>query len=68
MPEYALRDGQTILDVIVESGLVASKSEGRRMVDQKAVRLDGNTLEKADAPFPQPGVLQVGKRRFVRVK
>lgn len=68
MPEYALKAGETVLDVMVAAGLVASKSEGRRMIDQKAVRLDGQTLEKADAPFPHPGVMQVGKRRFVRVK
>ena len=40
----------------------------RRMIDQKGVRLDGETLERADEIFPHPGVLQVGKRRFVRVK
>ena len=33
-----------------------------------AWRLDGNVLDKSDAEFPHPGVLQVGKRRFVRVK
>lgn len=68
MPEYTLREGESVLDVIMAAGLVASKSEGRRMLDQKAVRLDGQTLEKADVPFPHPGVLQVGKRRFVRVQ
>lgn len=68
MPDYTLREGESVLDVIMAAGLVASKSEGRRMLDQKAVRLDGQTLEKADAPFPHPGVLQVGKRRFVRVQ
>ncbi len=68
MPEYVLKAGQTVLDVMLEAGLVTSKSEGRRLIDQKAVRLDAQTLEKADAPFPHPGVLQVGKRRFVRVQ
>jgi tyrosyl-tRNA synthetase len=38
------------------------------MIDQKGVRLDGETLERSDETFPHPGVLQVGKRRFVRVK
>jgi hypothetical protein len=37
-------------------------------VEQKGVKLDGEVVEKFDAPFPHPGVLQVGKRRFVRVK
>lgn len=67
MPEYSLLPGQSLLDVLVATKLVSSKSEGRRMVDQKAVRLDGDTLEDANQPFPHPGVLQVGKRRFVRV-
>jgi len=68
MPEYELSDGATVLDVLTGAGLVSSKSEARRMIDQKAVRLDGETLERADEVFPHPGVLQVGKRRFVRVK
>ncbi|MEW6092662.1 MAG: tyrosine--tRNA ligase [Chloroflexota bacterium] len=68
MPEFALQPGQTVLDVLTAVKLVASKSEGRRMIDQKGVRLDGEALDKFDAPFPHPGVLQVGKRKFVRVK
>jgi tyrosyl-tRNA synthetase len=68
MPEYALPSEATIMDVLMGAGLVSSKNEGRRMLDQKGVRLDGETLERGDAPFPHPGVLQVGKRRFVRVK
>jgi len=66
MPEYVLSAGQTVIDVLIAAGLVSSKSEGRRMIDQKGVRLDGEVLEKADTIFPHPGVLQVGKRRFVR--
>ena len=68
MPEFAIQPGQTVLDVLSAAGLVASKSDGRRMIEQKGVKLDGEVLEKFDAPFPHPGVLQVGKRRFVRVK
>ena len=68
MPEFALQSGQTVLAVILASGMAASKSEARRLLDQKGVRLDGETLERGDVPFPHPGVLQVGKRRFLRVK
>ena len=68
MPEYSLQPGQLALDVLVAANLVTSKSEGRRMFEQKGVRLDGEVLEKFDVPLPHPGVLQVGKRRFVRVK
>ncbi len=68
MPEFALTPSQTVIEVLMAAGLVTSKSEGRRMIDQKGVKLDGEVLEKADSTFPHPGVLQVGKRRFVRVK
>jgi len=67
MPEYELSEGQTILDVILDANMVPSKSEGRRLIDQKGVRLDGETLERGDLLFPHPGVLQVGKRKFLRV-
>jgi tyrosyl-tRNA synthetase len=67
MAEYQLKGGETVLQVLLEGKLVASNSEGRRMIEQRGVRLDGETLEEGGQPFPHPGVLQVGKRRFLRV-
>lgn len=64
---FPYRNGQTVLEVLVQSRLVASKSEGRRLIQQNGVRLDGETLTDPNAPLPHPGVLQAGKRRFVRV-
>ncbi len=68
MPDFPLKHGQTVLEVLTAAGLVTSNSEGRRMIEQKGVRLDGEVLEDFNASFPHPGVLQVGKRRFIRVK
>ena len=68
MPEYQLGSGQTVLDIILAGKMAASKSEARRLIDQKGVRLDGEVLERGDVAFPHPGVLQVGKRKFLRVK
>jgi tyrosyl-tRNA synthetase len=68
MPEYKLQEGQTVLDVILAAEMASSRSEARRLIDQKGVRLDGEVLERGDVPFPHPGVLQVGKRKFLRVK
>jgi len=67
MPTYALQPGQSVLDVLEASKLVKSRSEGRRLVLQHGVRLDGETLSDPNQPFPHPGVLQVGKRQFLRV-
>ncbi len=68
MPEFDLQPGQTVVDVILAAKLAESKSKARSLIDQKGVRLDGEVLERGDAVFPHPGVLQVGKRRFLRVK
>ncbi len=68
MEVFIFRPEQTVLDVLVEANLVASRSEGRRLIEQKGVRLDGQVLERADMPIPHEGVLQVGKRRFVQLK
>lgn len=68
MPEYSLKEGETILDVMLAAKMVSSKSEARRLFDQKGVRLDGEMLIRGDAPFPHEGVFQVGKRKFLRVK
>ncbi len=68
MPEYALEDGQTLVDVLVATKLVSSKADAYRMAKQNAVRLDGEKLHDVRIEFPHPGVLQVGKRKFVRVK
>jgi len=68
MPEYDLTNGQTVLEVILDAKMATSKSEARRLFDQKGVRLDGEKIERGDVPFPHAGVLQVGKRKFLRVK
>jgi tyrosyl-tRNA synthetase len=67
MDVYRLQEGQTVLDVLVAGGLVSSGSAGRRMIDQNAVRLDGQTLKDPIQEFPGPGVLRVGRRRFLKV-
>jgi len=67
MDTFPLQPGQSVVDVLVAAGLAASKGEARRLVQQKGVRLDGTVLEDALAPFPHPGVLQVGRRHYLRV-
>ncbi len=67
MPTLRLLAGQTVLDVLLAGQLVASKSEGRRLLEQNGVRLDGQTLANPNETFPHAGVLQAGKRRFLKI-
>ena len=68
MPLYKLGKDESVLDVLIATGMAKSKGEGRRLIEQNGVRLDGETLSDASLSFPGEGVLQVGKRRFVRVE
>jgi tyrosyl-tRNA synthetase len=67
MPEFKVAGSQSVLDVLMAADLVASKSEGRRLIDQKGVRLDGEILDNPTVDFPHAGVLQVGKRKFIKI-
>ncbi len=67
MPSYFLASGQTVLDVLIGANLVKSKSEGRRLIEQNGVRLDGETLKNPNQVFPHAGVLQAGKRFYLKV-
>ncbi len=69
MPTHELAAPQNIVDLLAEVGLAPSKSQARRLVAQGGVRLDGNKVESIEETV-MPGeeaILQVGKRRFVRI-
>ncbi len=70
MPDYELIPGKTLLEVMVESGLVQSKSEARRLIEQRGVRLDGRIQDDQTKVLDssEPQVLRVGKRRFIRLQ
>jgi len=55
--------------LLLDAGLVKSTSDGRRMVQQHAVSVNGEKVEDINAVFPAKGsiLLKVGKRRFCRV-
>jgi tyrosyl-tRNA synthetase len=72
LPETHLQvgtEGMLIANVIKSAGLTDSTSDAMRMLQQGAVKIDGervnekNLLLKAGATI----VLQVGKRRFAKV-
>jgi tyrosyl-tRNA synthetase len=73
LPEQCLGAGEQgergLLEVLEALGLVGSRSEGRRLVTQRAVSIDGETVGDAALRL-SAGVylLKVGKRRFARVR
>ena len=62
--------GARLSAVMVEVGFAASNSAATRLIDQGSVRVDGERTVDRGARFPTdagPFVLQVGKRKVVRV-
>ena len=64
-------DGERLTSVMVESGFADSNTAATRLIDQGSVRIDGDRvknrwhqIEPGRAPF----VLQVGKRKVVRIR
>jgi tyrosyl-tRNA synthetase len=69
MEKYPIGDGAKLLDVMVEGGLVKSRSEARRLVKQGGVRLGDEVVAEAnqELKIDSETVLQVGKRRFLKL-
>jgi tyrosyl-tRNA synthetase len=69
MPTHSLPAPANVVDLLVDTGLARSKSEGRRLVQQGGVRLDGQQITDIDYRVTVEGraVLQAGRRRFVRL-
>ena len=63
-------EGMAIASVLKEAGLVASTSEGLRMLDQGAVRIDGERVTDRDRRLSVgvAGIVQVGKHRFAKIR
>lgn len=68
MPACRLLPGQTVIDLLVAAGLSGSRSQARRLVEQNGVRFNGELVTSALEVIDRPGVLQAGKRQFVRLE
>lgn len=71
LPEVTVNvgDGMGVLNVLKEAGLVATTSEGGRMIDQGGVKFDGEKVSDKKLTLTSPAtiVMQVGKRKFAKV-
>ena len=59
-----------LLELLTEEGLLASKGEGKRLLSQNAVKINGevcNDINFVVSPSSEELVIKVGKRRFLKV-
>ena len=59
-----------LLELLTEEGLVASKGEGKRLLNQNAIKINGqvcNDINFVISSSEEEFVIKVGKRRFLKV-
>jgi tyrosyl-tRNA synthetase len=70
VPEHSLPAGDPVhLPALLADAFGFSRSEGRRLIAEGGVKVDGEPLSELDLPRERlsGAVLQAGKRRFVRL-
>lgn len=70
IPEFKVTETEVWLPkLMTDAGLVPSTSDGKRMIKQGAVKVDGEKIEDENANITVKDgmVLQVGKRKFARL-
>lgn len=67
---YDIRLGEVnIVDLLVNSKLVKSKSEAKRLIEQGAVEVDGKPVTSYQLPITakEGMIVKVGKRKFLKI-
>jgi tyrosyl-tRNA synthetase len=70
MPSYNLSSKVSLVDILLSENLIASKGEGKRLINQNAVKIDGKVcsdINLAISPSDTDVIIKVGKRRFLRI-
>lgn len=67
IPEFHVKEGKELAELLVEQGIVSSKTDWRRLVEDGAVAdTDGNTITDPKV-VAYSATLKIGKKRFVKV-
>jgi tyrosyl-tRNA synthetase len=66
---FGLDETKSLMDIAIESGLVSSKTDYRRLLDTNSIEhMDTETIIKDDKQPSQIGTYRIGKKRFFRIK
>jgi tyrosyl-tRNA synthetase len=58
--------GRTILQTMMAAGIVPSKSEAKRLIEQKAVSVNDEVVESWDYEIKKGDVIKIGPRKFLK--
>ena len=58
----------TILQTMLDAGVVISSSEGKRLIDQGAVKINDQAVSRWDQKEQAGDVIKIGPRKFLKIK
>ena len=69
IPTIEIKNGEWLIqNLLIELNLVESKSEGRRMLEQGGVKINQAKVVNETVAVSSGDIVQVGKRKFVKIK
>lgn len=58
----------SLINILIESKLIESKGEARRVIEQKGIKINGEIVENLDMQVDKGSVVQKGKINFIKIK
>ncbi len=68
MPSVAVERDRPLAEIVVEKGLLPSKSEFKRLLKQGGIYWNGERVTDLNFRVKEEGVLRIGRRRFYQIK
>lgn len=71
VPKFNVHKGATIVDILVDSRIVKSRSEARRAISQGSIKVNGKKISESEIDSPldisEKTIIQKGKRYFLEL-
>ncbi len=61
--DVKIKEATTIVDLLCESGIAISKSDARRLVISKGVKVGGEVVDSLDTTIEKDSTITVGKHK-----
>lgn len=56
-----------LADFLAKNNLIASKSQAKRLIDEGAIEIDGQTVNNQEVEFKNGQIVKIGKKKFVKI-
>ena len=70
MPICKINNNVSLIDLLIDNKLIPSRAEGKRLVMQNAVKINGKVCVDINfklSPLESEYIIKIGKRRFLKV-